>query len=106
MKKMMLAVIGMIITMAGFSQFKFGVQAMGNISSATTKIEPSVKFTKTAVALPGAGVVAQFDASYKICVRTGINYLQHGVAIAEAKLDPTLICRLKLRTHCITCNCR
>ena len=86
---MMLAAIAIIISMAGFSQFKFGVQAIGNISSATVKSEPNMAFTKTMVGLPGAGVVAQYDASEKISVRSGINYLQHGV-ILESKMAPTV----------------
>src|SRR6186997_959661 len=93
MKKMMLVAIGSFLTVAGFSQFSFGVQAIGNASSASIKL-PEVDFTKTAKGLPGAGIVAQYDLSEKIAIRSGVNYLQHGV-IVEALLDPTVDLNIK-----------
>jgi hypothetical protein len=87
MKKITLSAIGLIAAMASFGQFKVGVQAISNLSSASVSV-PDVKFTKTMRELPGAGIVAQYDASEKLSIRSGINYLQHGV-IVENVLEPS-----------------
>ena len=87
MKKIMLSAIGIIAAMASFAQVKFGVQAIGNLSSAAVETVPAVNFTKTMKELGGAGMVAEFEASEKFSVRTGINYLQHGVIVESVK-DP------------------
>ena len=94
MKKIMLSAIGIIAAMASFAQVKIGVQAIGNLSSATVKTVPEVKFNKTMKELGGAGIVAEFEASEKLSVRTGINYLQHGV-IVESVQDPTMDFQVK-----------
>lgn len=43
--------------------------------------------------LPGFGVVAQYELSDKLFIRSGINCLQHGVNLS-AKLDPTVNLRV------------
>jgi hypothetical protein len=44
--------------------------------------------------LGGAGIVAEFEASEKLSLRTGINYLQHGV-IVESVQDPAMDFQVK-----------
>jgi hypothetical protein len=44
MKRILLSAIGIIAAMASFAQVKIGVQAIGNLSSATVKTVPEVKF--------------------------------------------------------------
>ena len=94
MKKMMLAAIAMMFTVAGFSQFSFGVQAIGNLSTATVKNVPDIGFTKKMRMLPGGGVVAQYDLSDKIAIRSGINYLQQGVTL-KTTFDETVNLRAR-----------
>ena len=87
MKKITLSAIGIIAAMASFAQFKVGVQATSNLSSASVSV-PGIKFNRTMKELPGAGIVAQYDASENLSVRSGINYLQHGVIVESIK-DPS-----------------
>ena len=89
MKKILLVAIGVTAGTAGFSQFKVGVQTIGNLSAASVKSEPGIEFTKTMKEMAGAGVVAQYNISDKLSLRSGLNYLQHGV-ILESKRTPTV----------------
>ncbi len=78
MKKTILAFAGFILSAAAFSQVSLGIQGIGNLSNASIKTEDMLNPSKKASALPGAGLVAQFDLGKKLALRTGVNYLQHG----------------------------
>lgn len=94
MKKMTLMAMAMFFAVAGFAQFSFGVQAIGNLGSASVKNAQDVSFAKTMKLLPGVGIVAQYDLSDKLAIRSGINYLQQGIVL-KATLDPTVDLRVK-----------
>lgn len=94
MKKMMLVAMVMFSAVAGFAQFKFGAQAIGNLSTASIKTT-DVQLSKSSRILPGAGVVAQYDVSDRLAVRTGINYLQYGVT-AKGPVNPTVNPKVKV----------
>lgn len=98
MKKMMLVAIGLIIGMAGFSQFSIGVQAIGNLSTASIKNDQNIDFTKKSMILPGGGIVAQYDFSEKLSLRTGVNYLQHGIKL-NATIDPDVTAKAENKLH-------
>ena len=78
MKKTILVFAGFILSAAAFSQVSLGVQGIGNLSNASIKTEDMLNPSKKASALPGAGLVAQFDLGKNVAIRTGVNYLQHG----------------------------
>jgi Outer membrane protein beta-barrel domain len=71
----------MFFAVAGFGQFSFGVQAIGNLSSAGLKNQYNIDFSKTMKLVPGGGVVVQYDFTEKLAVRSGINYLRHRVIL-------------------------
>lgn len=91
MKKFMLMAIAILVAMAGFAQVKFGVQVIGNLSTASLKSEPAVDFNKKSKLLPGLGIVAEYDVSDKLTIRSGINYLQHGLSVNTEIKQPLSI---------------
>jgi Outer membrane protein beta-barrel domain len=81
MKKIILSAAAIILSLAGFAQFSFGVQATGNLATASVKDPQDFDFSKTSKVLPGAGVVVQYAFNQHIAVRSGVNYLQNGVKL-------------------------
>lgn len=79
MKKVILIAALTFISAATFAQFSFGVQAIGNLSDATVKNPVDFDFTRTMKLAPGGGIVAQYDISPNIIIRSGVNYIQHAV---------------------------
>lgn len=75
---MILLATGIALSTAGFSQFSFGVQATGNMSTARLTTSDDINFSKTMRFSPGGGLVAQYALSDKLAIRSGINYLQNG----------------------------
>ena len=90
MKKFIIAVATAFISLSGFSQLSFGVQATANLGHATANSQyPEVNYKKTSMLLPGAGLVAQYRLSKKFELRSGINYLQTGVNLKQSWGDET-----------------
>lgn len=81
MKKVWTVLAGVVITATSFAQFSFGVQGIVNLSNATLKIEDGQNVTKEMRILPGAGLFAQFAVNEKISLRSGVNFLQHGITV-------------------------
>jgi hypothetical protein len=84
MKKLILMAAAAIVSTAGFAQLSVGIQGIGNLSDATFKEENGINITKKMKAMPGFGVVAQYQVKDNWAVRSGLSYLKHGVkATAE-----------------------
>ena len=79
MKKIYLLAIAALVTTAAFSQVKWGVQATGNLSTASLNEEYSEMFKKTPAIGFGAGVVSEATLSEKLSLRSSLNLLQKGV---------------------------
>ena len=75
MKKIYLLAIAALATTAAFSQVKWGVQATGNLSTASLNAEFSEMFKKTAAIGFGAGVVSEATLSENLSLRTSLNLL-------------------------------
>jgi len=87
MKSIILMAGGLLIAAASFSQVSLGVQATGNLSSAKLEFPDGPSFTKKAVFGPGGGVVAQFAINETLALRSGLNFLQHGVKINSTQVE-------------------
>jgi len=87
MKKMILMVGGLLIAAASFSQVSLGVQATGNLSTAKLEFPDGPDFTKKSVFGPGGGFVAQFAVNENLALRSGLNFLQHGVKVNSTEVE-------------------
>jgi hypothetical protein len=81
MKKVVAIVAGVIITSTSFAQFSVGVQGIGNLSDAKYTVSGGLGLTKKAKVAPGGGFVAQYQLNEKFAIRSGINFLQHGLKL-------------------------
>ena len=81
MKQIVLAISGLVISLAGYSQLSFGLQGTGGLSNARISNVNDFDFKKKMRAMPGAGVVVQYDLTKNFALRSGINYQQNGVTL-------------------------
>ncbi|CAN5757349.1 hypothetical protein BH11BAC3_BH11BAC3_11710 [soil metagenome] len=84
MKKVCTVLAGIVITATSFAQFSFGVQGIGNLSDAKIKFEDGQNVAKKMRVLPGAGLLAQYAVNEKLSIRSGVNFLQHGITVKTA----------------------
>ena len=96
MKKIILLGTGFIMSIAGFSQFSVGVQATGNLSDAFIKNDNDFDYSKSMRIMPAAGIVAQYDLGEHFAIRSGINYVQHGITL-KATVDEDVQMKVKAR---------
>ncbi len=87
MKRMILMAGGLLIAAASFSQVSLGVQATGNLSSAKLEFPEGPDFTKKSVFGPGGGFVVDYAVNEKFALRSGLNFLQHGVKINSTEVQ-------------------
>ena len=87
MKRMILMAGGLLIAAASFSQVSLGVQATGNLSTAKLEFPDGPDFTKKAVFGPGGGFVEQFAVNETFALRSGLNFLQHGVKVNSKEVE-------------------
>ena len=81
MKKVLTLMIGIVTTATAFSQVSIGIQGTGNLSDAKVESAAFLSPSKKMRVLPGGGIVADFQVSPAIAIRTGINYLQNGITL-------------------------
>jgi hypothetical protein len=98
MKKMILLVAAMAITVAGFSQLSIGLQGTGSLADAKIKNETDFDYRTKMKAMPGAGVVVQYAFSKNFAIRTGANYQQNGVTL-KATVDESVNMKLVLENN-------
>ena len=79
MKKIYLLAIAALVTTVAFSQVQWGVQATGNLGTASLNSEFSEMFKKTPVIGFGAGIVSEATLSDKLSLRSSLNLLQKGL---------------------------
>ncbi|GAB2832071.1 porin family protein [Ferruginibacter profundus] len=84
MKKVITILAGIVLSASAFAQLSIGVHGTGNLSSAVLNTDDFIHPVKKARMLSGAGIVVNFAASEKISVRSGVNFLQHGVKITNS----------------------
>lgn len=78
MKKIFLLAIAATTSMAAFSQVKWGVQAHGNLGSASINSEVGAAFKKSSLLGFGAGVLSVVDLNQNLSLRSSLNLLQKG----------------------------
>ncbi|MGG9964184.1 porin family protein [Ferruginibacter sp. SUN106] len=89
MKKLITILAGIVLSASAFAQLSIGVHGTGNLSSAALNTDNFIHPVKKARVLSGAGIVVNFAASEKVSLRSGINFLQHGVKITNSiESDP------------------
>lgn len=98
MKKIIGALAGIILSTAGFTQVQIGIQGSGNLATAKVKFDNDFDYNKTMKAMPGAGIVAQFNLNKNLAIRSGVNYVQNGVVL-KASVDGETSMRLKLENN-------
>ncbi|HSV12314.1 MAG TPA: porin family protein [Hanamia sp.] len=76
MKKIYLVLAALIITVAGFSQARIGVQVIGNASSVSFQSDNITDAKKSLQPAFGAGLVADIPLAGNLSVRPSINFLQ------------------------------
>jgi hypothetical protein len=98
MKKIVGLVSGIILSAGSFAQIAIGIQGTGNLASAKIKMENDFDYTKSMKAMPGAGIVAQFNISENFAIRSGVNYVQNGVVL-KATVDGETSMKVKLENN-------
>lgn len=78
MKKIFLLAATAIFSTAAFSQTKWGVQAIGNLSNISIKAEGADMFKKTSNIGFGVGVVSDVSLGGQLSLRSSLNLLQKG----------------------------
>ncbi len=84
MKKVITILAGMVLSASTFAQLSIGVHGTGNLSSASLNTDDFIHPVKKARILPGAGIAVNYAVSEKISLRSGVNFLQHGVKITNS----------------------
>ncbi|MEI9943069.1 MAG: porin family protein [Chitinophagaceae bacterium] len=87
MKRIILLGTGFMMSIATFAQFSFGVQGTGNLTDAKIKKEDAFAFKKKMKAMPGAGVVVQYQINENLAIRSGGNYQQNGITLKATLND-------------------
>jgi hypothetical protein len=85
MKKIILLLGGLVLGVASFAQFSFGVQATGAVGLATVKSKYDLDFKKDAAIVPGGGIVVQLDLGSRLALRSGVNFQQQGITVKHAE---------------------
>jgi hypothetical protein len=98
MKKIILLLTGVVLSVATFAQLSFGVQGTGNLATASVKYEDFFDFRKSMKAMPGAGIVVQYAINKNLALRTGANYLQNGVVL-KTTIDESVNMKLELENN-------
>jgi hypothetical protein len=96
MKKMILSATGIILSLASFAQFSFGLQGTGNLGNAKIKNENDFDYRKKMRAMPGAGIVVQYELGKHLAVRSGVNYQQNGVTL-KTTVDESVNMKLEIQ---------
>lgn len=78
MKKIYLLAIAAIASTAAFSQAKWGVQAIGNLSNVSLKVEGAEFLKKSSLVGFGAGIVLEVPLGSSLSLRSSLNLLQKG----------------------------
>ena len=78
MKKIFLLAATAIFSTAAFSQTKWGVQAIGNLSNISVTAEGADMFKKSSNIGFGVGVVSDVSLGEKLSLRSSLNLLQKG----------------------------
>lgn len=81
MKKIFLFAVAAVLATTAFSQVKLGVQATGNLSSASFTPEQGISTKKTPLPGFGAGLSAEMPVSDHLSLRTSLGLLQKGVKV-------------------------
>lgn len=87
MKKMSLFALATVLATAAFSQVKIGVQAIGNLSSASFSAEQGVSTKKSPLLGFGAGVSAEIPVNENLSLRTSLSLLQKGIKVTASGED-------------------
>jgi hypothetical protein len=98
MKKMMLLLAVIAISIAGFSQLSIGLQGTGSLGDAKIKNEADFDYRTKMKAMPGAGIVVQYGFSEHFAIRSGANYIQNGVSL-KATVDESVNMRVVLENN-------
>src|SRR5690349_15557031 len=98
MKKILLLVAGITLSVASFSQLSFGIHGTGNLADASIKNENDFDYTKKMRAMPGAGIDIQYAFSKHVALRTGANYIQNGITL-KTTVDETVNMQLKIQNN-------
>ena len=96
MKKIVLAISGMVISLAGFSQFSVGLQGTGSLANAQIKNAEDFDYKKKMRAMPGAGVVVQYAFNENFALRSGLNYQQNGIKLTATASQEAIEMNIKL----------
>lgn len=97
MKKTFFLIAATVVSAMSFAQITFGVQATGNLSTASVGDYEDAVYRKSFRALPGAGAGVQYDFSKNVAIRSGVNFLQSGTTI-KTKLEGESTVNLKLQS--------
>ena len=96
MKKIVLAISGLVISLAGFSQFSVGLQGTGSLANAQIKNASDFDYKKKMRAMPGAGVVVQYAFNENFALRSGVNYQQNGVKLTATAVQESIEMKVEL----------
>ena len=96
MKKIVLAISGLVISLAGFSQFSVGLQGTGSLANAQIKNAEDFDYKKKMRAMPGAGVVVQYAFNENFALRSGVNYQQNGVKLTATAAQEAIEMKIEL----------
>jgi hypothetical protein len=96
MKQILLAISGLVISLAGYSQLSFGLQGTGGLANAQISNVNDFNYKKKMRAMPGAGFVVQYDINKKIALRSGVNYQQNGVTLKATSTQESIEMKMEL----------
>lgn len=100
MKKILLFFAVSLISIASLSQLNVGLQGTGSLADAQIKTVSDLNYKKKMKAMPGAGIVVQYGLTKHFAIRTGANYIQHGIEISTVTTDGSdMRVKLESRLH-------
>ena len=79
MKSIFTILTGIVLSATASAQFSFGIQGTGNLSDAAINKEEGFDINKKMRAMPGGGIVVVYQVGQHVALRSGVNYLQHGI---------------------------
>ena len=85
MKKFILLIGGVVLSVISFGQVAFGVQASGSLASATVKSKYDLDFDKKFRGTPSGGGIVQVKLGRNISLRSGLIFSQQGVTVKHAE---------------------
>ncbi|HEY0039286.1 MAG TPA: porin family protein [Flavisolibacter sp.] len=84
MKKIIFLAVAAVVSTAAFSQVKWGVQGIGNLSSVSVKADGAEMFKKSSNIGFGVGVSSEIPLSSQVSLRPSLNLLQKGGKLKSA----------------------